>query len=62
MDKGVILKGIGGLYSVWAEGSGRIYQCSARGIFRKDAKKPLIGDRVTLDELDDKNKTGSAKA
>lgn len=59
MDKGVILKGVGGLYSVWAEASGKIYQCSARGIFRKDSKKPLIGDRVILSQLDDKNKTAA---
>ena len=59
MDNGVILKGLGGIYSVWAEGAGRIYQCSARGIFRKDAKKPLIGDRVALSEIDDKNKTAA---
>ena len=59
MDKGVILKGVGGLYSVWTENSGRIYKCKARGIFRKDAKKPLIGDNVTLSDIDEKNETAA---
>lgn len=59
MVKGIILKGVGGLYSVWVENSGRVYQCTARGIFRKDAKKPLIGDNVTLSEIDEKNETAA---
>ena len=59
MDKGIILKGVGGLYSVWTEGSGKVFQCTARGIFRKEAKKPLIGDRVTLTEIDEINKTAA---
>ena len=59
MVKGIILKGVGGLYSVWVEGSGKVFQCTARGIFRKEAKKPLIGDRVTLTEIDEINKTAA---
>ncbi|MBE7059083.1 MAG: ribosome small subunit-dependent GTPase A [Ruminococcaceae bacterium] len=59
MVKGIILKGVGGLYSVWAEDSGKVFQCAARGIFRKEAKKPLIGDRVTLTEIDEINKTAA---
>ena len=59
MDKGIILKGVGGLYSVWTEGSGKVFQCTARGIFRKEAKKPLIGDHVILTEIDEINKTAA---
>lgn len=59
MDKGIILKGVGGLYSVWTDSAGEIYRCTARGIFRKDSKKPLIGDKVTLSEIDDNNKTAA---
>jgi len=59
MDKGIILKGVGGLYSVWTEDSGKVFQCTARGIFRKEAKKPLIGDHVTLTEIDEINKTAA---
>lgn len=47
--KGVIIKGLGGLYSVFSED--RIYNCSARGIFRKHEQKPMIGDLVVLSEI-----------
>ena len=44
--EGIILKGIGGFYYV--EAAGEIYECKAKGIFRKDGIKPLAGDRVTI--------------
>ncbi len=44
--EGIILKGIGGFYYVEAEGE--IYECKARGLFRKEGIKPLAGDRVTI--------------
>ena len=51
---GIILKGIGGFYYV--EAAGEIYECKARGIFRKERIMPLAGDRVSvLLEKDDKN-------
>lgn len=50
MTDGVIIKGIGGLYSV--KNRDGIYSCNARGIFRKDAQKPMIGDYVKLAEID----------
>ncbi|HEX2985546.1 MAG TPA: ribosome small subunit-dependent GTPase A [Caproiciproducens sp.] len=55
MIDGIIVKGIGGFYYV--EAAGKIYECKARGIFRKDKITPLVGDRVhiTLEE----DKTGS---
>ncbi len=59
MSKGVILKGIGGLYSVWSEDNNKVYSCSARGILRKDLKKPLIGDCVILEEFDDINNSAA---
>ncbi len=43
---GIILKGIGGFYYV--EAADMIYECKARGIFRKDKKVPLPGDNVTV--------------
>lgn len=46
---GTIIKGIGGFYYVKA--SGDVYECKARGIFRKDKITPTIGDRVKI-ELD----------
>lgn len=50
MRGGKIIKGIGGFYYVkTADG---VYECKAKGIFRKDKKKPLVGDDVTIDILD----------
>ena len=43
---GIILKGIGGFYYV--EAAGEIYECKARGVFRKEGIKPLAGDRVAI--------------
>lgn len=48
---GKIVKGIAGFYYVDVPGNG-IYECHARGIFRKDSIKPLIGDDVTIEVLD----------
>lgn len=43
---GIIIKGIGGFYYV--EAANEIYECKARGVFRKNGIKPLAGDRVTI--------------
>lgn len=54
--QGKIIKGIGGFYYVHTAKSGvesRIYECRAKGIFRKDNRKPLVGDDVELDVLDE---------
>ena len=52
---GTIVKGIAGFYYVLAgEGEDRrVYECKARGIFRKDGITPLAGDRVLLSVLED---------
>lgn len=42
---GIIIKGIGGFYYV-KTADNKIYECKARGIFRKDGIKPIVGDRV----------------
>ena len=42
MQKGQIIKALAGFYYVQSQG--QIYQCKARGKFRKDALKPLVGD------------------
>lgn len=43
---GIVLKGIGGFYYV--EAADNVYECKARGIFRKAKISPLPGDRVTI--------------
>lgn len=59
---GIILKGIGGFYYV--EAADAVYECKARGVFRKDGMTPLAGDKVvitvnenaenTIDEIKDR--------
>lgn len=56
--RGKIIKGIAGLYYVHTGGAG-IYECKAKGIFRKDNTRPLVGDNVELEILDEDKKVGS---
>lgn len=59
--QGKIIKGIGGFYYVHVQGAG-VYECRAKGIFRKDKKKPLVGDDVEISVLDEEKKTGNVDA
>ena len=43
---GTILKGVGGLYTVYSEG--RTLECRLRGSIRLDGRTPVTGDNVTL--------------
>lgn len=43
---GKIIKGVGGFYYVEADGV--IYECKARGVFRKEKITPLVGDDVEI--------------
>lgn len=45
--KGTIVKGIAGFYYVKYEG--KVYQCKARGLFKKDDIKPMVGDLVEFE-------------
>ena len=58
--QGKIIKGIAGFYYVDVAESG-IYECKAKGIFRKEKKKPLVGDNVEIEVLDEKEKTGTER-
>ena len=58
-NKGIIIKGIGGFYYVEAA-DGIIYECKARGIFRKEKIVPLAGDRVEI-TVDENNKNSIDK-
>lgn len=55
--KGRITKGIAGFYYVYAVKSG-MYECKPKGIFRKEKIKPLVGDYVEFEVLDEKERTG----
>lgn len=55
--KGKIIKGIGGFYYVkTADG---VFECKARGVFRKDNIKPLVGDDAKIEVLDSEAMLGN---
>lgn len=58
--QGKIIKGIAGFYYVH-DGHSRIYECKAKGIFRNQNKKPLVGDNVEFDVLDESALTGNIR-
>ncbi len=63
--RGKIVKGIAGFYYVHVEDGGAegakagVYECKAKGVFRKDNRKPLVGDDVELEVLDGEKLLGS---
>lgn len=56
--QGKIVKGIAGFYYVHVAGSGT-YECKAKGIFRREKIKPLVGDDVIIDIINEEEKTGN---
>ena len=56
--KGKTTKGIAGFYYVYVPGKG-MFECKAKGIFRKDNIKPLVGDDVSIQILSEEEKTGN---
>lgn len=56
--QGKIIKGIGGFYYVHAE-DGEIYECRAKGIFRKEKIKPLVGDDTEISIISTEERTGN---
>ena len=56
MIEGIITKGIGGFYYI--DTNQGIYECRARGIFRKNKITPLVGDNVKISIVDEENKKG----
>lgn len=56
MIEGRIIKGIGGFYYVDTDNG--LYECRARGIFRKNKITPVVGDFVKISVVDEENKKG----
>lgn len=54
---GKIIRGVGGFYYVHA--GGRVYECRAKGIFRKDGIRPLPGDLAEIAVLDEAGGKGN---
>ena len=48
---GIIIKALSGFYYV--KSGDKIYNCKARGNFRKSGVSPLVGDRVKISALED---------
>lgn len=57
MISGLIIKGIGGFYYVKTELG--VFECKARGIFRKDSFSPLPGDKVSISIENQDDKLGN---
>ncbi len=55
--KGKIIKGIAGFYYVYAKGN--TYECKAKGKFRNQKVKPLVGDDVEISILDEQQMLGN---
>ena len=56
--QGKIIKGIAGFYYVH-DGHSRIFECKAKGIFRNQNQKPLVGDNVEIAVLDEEAAVGN---
>ncbi len=59
MTEGIIIKGVGGFYYV--SNADGVYECRARGIFRKENIKPMVGDKVKIQVIDEKKKKGNVE-
>lgn len=58
--QGKIIKGIAGFYYVKCD-DGITYECKAKGVFRKDHRKPLVGDDVYMDVIDEQKYIGNIR-
>ena len=56
--QGKIIKGIAGFYYVYINGLGE-FECKAKGIFRKQNIKPLVGDNVMVELLSNEPPRGN---
>ncbi|MCR5279764.1 MAG: ribosome small subunit-dependent GTPase A [Lachnospiraceae bacterium] len=55
---GKIVKGIAGFYYVNIDSEGT-FECNAKGAFRNEGTKPLVGDDVEMDVIDKDKLTGN---
>ncbi len=57
--EGKIIKGIAGFYYVHTPEENKVYECKAKGIFRNQNIKPLVGDDVEIDTVDQPEGSGT---
>ncbi len=55
--QGKIVKGIAGFYYIETEQG--LYECKAKGVFRNKNIKPLVGDNVEIEVIDDEKFLGN---
>lgn len=53
MPKGIIINIISNIYNVENTQNKKIYKCSARGKFKNEDLKPVVGDNVIIDIIDE---------
>jgi ribosome biogenesis GTPase len=58
--QGKIIKGIAGFYYVFVAGAG-VYECKAKGSFRRQQIKPLVGDDAEISVVDEASKIGNVE-
>lgn len=58
--QGRIIKAIAGFFYVYGE-DGVLYACRAKGIFRKEGVKPLVGDEVVFSVVHEKDLEGNVE-
>ena len=58
--QGKIIKGLGGFYYVHVPNKG-VYECRAKGNFRNLKIKPLVGDNVKIDVINEEKLTGHVR-
>jgi ribosome biogenesis GTPase len=51
-ENGLILKAIGGFYYVKTDD--KVVECRGKGVFRNENIKPLVGDNVVIENINDK--------
>lgn len=56
--QGKIVKGIAGFYYVNTK-EDKLYECKAKGVFRNKSQKPLVGDNVCIDIIDEEELKGN---
>ena len=54
--KGIIIENISNLYQVKSFENGNVYESNARGKFKKEEITPVVGDRVEISIIDEKDK------
>lgn len=56
---GKIIKGVGGFYYVHLRSFDVVYECKAKGLFRLQGIRPVVGDDCEIEIISEEEKTGN---